>query len=141
PVLGGAGGLALSPDGRPLYVAACGNGTTSPPPNHIAKVDTQTGAVSPVATTNDSVAVSLLPDGSLLNSDTDLDLPFSGQIERVAGSSVSIFSVDPVYIYPHDTVVQPEQCGGLLPTVVGTTGPDNLPASPSPALISTLART
>ena len=139
-LLDGADGIALSPDDGTLFVAAFGDGTgmSTSPPNRVVKVDTRTGAVSLVATVEDAVAVSLLPDGTLLSSDTDPGNAFSGQIERIVGSSVSPFSADPVFGYPHDTVVQPEQCGGLVPTVVGTTGPDNLAGSPFADVISTL---
>jgi len=138
PVLDGSDGLALSPDDRTLYVAGFGNGTNSSPPNHIAAVDTRTGVVSLAATTDDSVAVSLLPDGSLLNSDTDDGADQFAGIQRFAGGVPGTFSGDAQLSYPHDTVVEPSRCGGLIPTVVGTTGPDKLTGSPFADVFSTL---
>jgi sugar lactone lactonase YvrE len=132
-LLHGADGIALTPDGRTLFVAAfSGN------PNHVTRVDTQTGAVSQVAGVDDSVALSLLPDGSLLSSDTDPTMTFSGTIERITGSTVAPFSADGAYEYPHDTVVEPQRCAGLIPTVVGTNGPDTLTGSPFADVFSTL---
>jgi sugar lactone lactonase YvrE len=133
-LLRGADGLALSPDGRTLYVAAF---TGSP--NHVTRVDTQTGAVTQVAGVDDTVAVSLLPDGSLLSSDTDpVTGGVSGKLERIIGSTVSDFSADPAYDYPHDTVIEPQRCAGLFPTVVGTSGNDTLVGSRFADVISTL---
>jgi sugar lactone lactonase YvrE len=132
-LLHGADGLALTPDERTLYVAAF---TTAP--NRVVKVDTQTGAVSLVATTSDAVAETLLPDGSLLSSDTSPTGGLDGSLERITGSTVSTFSADPNLAYPHDTVVEPQRCAGLIPTVVGTDGPDTLTGSPFADVISTL---
>jgi sugar lactone lactonase YvrE len=132
PDLDGADGLALSPDGRTLFVAAF-VGT----PNHVVRVDTQSGAATAVVPTDDSVAVSLLPDGTLLNSDTSNVDGFRG-VQRITGGSLAPFSAGTNLEYPHDTVVEPQHCAGLIPTVVGTTGADRLAGSPFPDVISTL---
>jgi sugar lactone lactonase YvrE len=132
-LLHGADGLALTPDERTLYVAAF---TTAP--NRVVKVDTQTGAASLVANTSDAVAETLLPDGSLLSSNTSPTGGLDGSLERITGSTVTSFSADPNLGYPHDTVVEPQRCAGLIPTVVGTTAPDTLTGSPFADVISTL---
>lgn len=131
--LSGADGLLLSPDDRTLYVAAfAGN------PNKVVRIDTRTGATSLVAGVTDTVALSLLPDGSLLSSNTAPSGSFSGTLERIVGSTVSSFSTDPQFSYPHDTVIEPQRCAGLIPTVVGTNGPDKLTGSRFADVISTL---
>jgi sugar lactone lactonase YvrE len=146
PLLDGVDGLALSPDDRTLFVASTADGTGTGffgPPNRVSRVDTATGAVSAVATLSDSTAVSLLPDGSLLNSDVEAGSDGFQGIQRISGIDggtpvISTFSSDSEYQYPHDTLVEPQRCAGRIPTVVGTTGPDRLVGSPFPDVFSTL---
>jgi len=138
PILSGADGVALSVDERSLFVAAFGSpdGGCCAPPNTLARVDTQTGAVSTVATLNDAVAVSLRTDRSFLTSNVDEDVI---QLVGPTGTPITNFSTEgPPFDYPHDTVIEPQPCAGLLPTVVGTTGDDRLVGSPFADVISTL---
>jgi Ca2+-binding RTX toxin-like protein len=138
PTLSGADGLALTPDDRTLYVASFGSpdGECCEPPNSVNKVDVGTGAVTRLAEVSDSVAVSLRTDGSILNSNTEED---QLQVVPAVGSPVTPFSsAGSPFLYPHDTVIEPDTCRGLFPNVVGTTGPDILVGSPFADVISTL---
>jgi Ca2+-binding RTX toxin-like protein len=141
PVLGGADGMAFSPDEGFLYVAGfcmpvldCGSSTG--PPNQLAKIDMATGAASIVASLSDAVAVSVRTDGTLLVSNTQDDVL---QTVPASGSPVGSFTTMGLPLrYPHDTVTEPDLCAGKIPTVIGTTGPDSLVGSPFADVISTL---
>jgi Ca2+-binding RTX toxin-like protein len=138
PLLSGADGIALSPDQRTLFVGSYGSpdGNCCSPPNSVNKIDVATGTVSRLAEVTDSVAVTLRPDGSLLSTNTDTNIL---EVVPPSGSPVTPFTTpDPELGYPHDSVIEPEACGGLIPNVVGTTGPDNIAGTPYPDVISTL---
>ena len=133
-LLGGATGMALTPDERTLYVASFDSGPA--PPNHIVSVDTATGATDVFASPTDVTSVALLPDRSLLAVDDN-----AGIVYRVSRSgAITTFSADPDLATGelHDVLVEPAPCAGRLPTVVGTTGRDVLRGSVFPDVIAPL---
>ncbi len=114
PLLTDALGLFLSPDERWVYATENGTGK-------LIRIDRRTGAATPFATFpagSGATGIAQLRDGSFLVGDHNNN----GRINRAApsGSPVTIFSDDPDWVYPVDTVVEPPLCGGKLPTVVGT---------------------
>jgi sugar lactone lactonase YvrE len=131
--LDGVDGIALSPDEKFLYAAVFRPNPFNPDdPNKLVRVDLATGQLTTIAGFTDIVAEALLPDGGFLISNTDFGTGQpGGKIQRVGpgGSPITDFSTDPNYNYPHDIVVEPARCGGQLPTVVGTDGPDVLQGS------------
>jgi sugar lactone lactonase YvrE len=132
PAFSGANGIAITPDESALFVAAFDS-----TPNQILRVDTSTGAFTPYATFPDVMDVALLPDGSLLATDDS-----AGKVYRVAptGGTPTVFSEDPDLTGGElgGLAVEPEPCGGKLPTVVGTTGNDALNGTETADVISTL---
>ena len=141
-ILDGVDGIALSPDEKFLYAAVFRpNPPTPTDPNKLLRLDLATGQITTVAGFSDIVALAQLPDGGFLISNTDFGTgPSGAAIQRVGpgGSPITDFSTDANYSYPHDIVVEPARCGGKLPTVVGTDGPDVLQGSAFADVISGL---
>lgn len=132
PALAGAEGILLSPDERYLFVAAASGGT-----QHIVRIDLRNNNTFTNFAALDTInSMAMLPDGGFLT--TDPGAP--EKISRVTpdGITVTDFSTDAGFSYPHDIVVQPRRCGGRFPTLVGTTGRDVLRGSRFADVISTL---
>ena len=127
----GAEGLMLSPDDRFLYVAAASGGTQP-----IMRIDLRTGNFTPFASTDSLLATALLPSGEILFSNPSA--PESIQKASKDGLTITDFSTDAAFSFPHDVVVEPARCGGKFPTVVGTTARDVLRGSRFADVISTL---
>ena len=132
PLLAGVEGVVMTPDETTLYVAVFDS-----TPNQIVRVDTATGALTPYATFTDVIELALLPDGSMLAADDS-----ANKVYRVApgGGTPTIFSDDPELDGGElaGLAVEPEPCGGKLPTIVGTTGNDTLNGTELPDVISPL---
>jgi sugar lactone lactonase YvrE len=131
PLFQGAEGLVLSPDDRFLFVAAASGAT-----QRIMRIDLRTGAFSTFATVDSLLAAALLPSGEFLTSNPTVP----EKIERVSrdGLTVTDFSTDADFVFPHDIVVEPAKCGGRFPSVVGTSARDVLRGSRFADVISTL---
>jgi Ca2+-binding RTX toxin-like protein len=100
------------------------------------RIDLRTGAFSTFATVDSLLAAALLPSGEFLTSNPTVP----EKIERVSrdGLTVTDFSTDADFVFPHDIVVEPAKCGGRFPSVVGTSARDVLRGSRFADVISTL---
>jgi Ca2+-binding RTX toxin-like protein len=121
--------MVLAPDERTLYAALDSA-------DAVVAVDLASGGISPRASVESPNGVSLVPDGSLL-----VTARVDQQLLRFpTGSGTgSLFAEDSTNLsWPGDTVIEPARCGGLVPTVVGTAGPDVTRGSEFADVISTL---
>jgi DNA-binding beta-propeller fold protein YncE len=98
PLIDGSDGLAVAPNHKSLYLAAWASN-----PNELFKVKISNGDTHVVGGFDDIVAVTLRPAGGFLISDTEND-----EVDRVSqnGNSITTFSDNPLYDYPHDIVIQ-----------------------------------
>ncbi len=117
PGLGDGEDMTLSADERTLLVSTEGDGT-------VLAIDTTTAATTVRATVDDPVSAAPLPDGSLIVSDRSVD-----GLQKVppGGSSGALFTdAADLFSSQGDVLIEPEPCAGLVPTVVGTDGDDEL---------------
>jgi sugar lactone lactonase YvrE len=127
PLLTGANRIALSPDEKTLYIAnrVFMGGT-------VTKLDLATGVATKLADETGPGGIAQLSTGSLLVSDTTEDV-----IRKFGptGGPGAVFSSDPDFVFAFEIVVEPQLCGGRLPTVAGTDAPEVLTGTPFPDVI------